>query len=327
MEDRLGHDFSNVKVHTDMAAADSAKAVNALAYTVGEHIVFDSGNYNPQTTNGKKLLIHELTHVRQQSNRLMFQTTDNDEASMSPAEKAMEQEAVEMEEQITDDPGTDYVDEPGLEGVLPNPGEEELVALLASNEEGIELAQADAPPDMKADESTNTDSNLLAQAPKPAKRVVVDLGKQTATATEDGKAVKTMPISSGKKGHETTPGKDFPITTRDEDHRSTKYGKCVSAKGKRGVSNGAASCKKGEKYEGAPMKYFQRFNGAEGFHKGELPGHPDSHGCVRLSEGNAKWLWDWAESGTLVDVIAPAKKKPAKKASPPKKAPTKGKKK
>jgi hypothetical protein len=68
MEPRFGQDFSDVRVHTDARAAQSARAVNALAYTVGRDVVFASGNYAPATTAGRKLLAHELTHVVQQSN-------------------------------------------------------------------------------------------------------------------------------------------------------------------------------------------------------------------------------------------------------------------
>lgn len=66
MEPRFGHDFSDVKVHTDATAAESARAVNALAYTVGRDVVFGSGEYKPGTTDGQSLLLHELTHVVQQ---------------------------------------------------------------------------------------------------------------------------------------------------------------------------------------------------------------------------------------------------------------------
>jgi hypothetical protein len=66
MESRFGHDFSQVRVHTDGKAAESSQAVNALAYTVGRNVVFNSGQYTPQTTSGKRLLAHELTHVIQQ---------------------------------------------------------------------------------------------------------------------------------------------------------------------------------------------------------------------------------------------------------------------
>ena len=66
-EPRFGYDFSNVKVHTDAVAAKSTQSINALAYTSGNNIVFNNGQYSPQTESGKRLLGHELTHVVQQS--------------------------------------------------------------------------------------------------------------------------------------------------------------------------------------------------------------------------------------------------------------------
>ena len=67
-EPRFGYDFNDVKVHTDNAAARSAESINALAYTSGKNIVFNEGQYSPNTDGGKRLLGHELTHVVQQSN-------------------------------------------------------------------------------------------------------------------------------------------------------------------------------------------------------------------------------------------------------------------
>jgi len=66
-EPKFSYDFSNVKVHTDNAAAKSAQSINALAYTSGANIVFNQGRYSPQTDSGKRLLAHELTHVVQQN--------------------------------------------------------------------------------------------------------------------------------------------------------------------------------------------------------------------------------------------------------------------
>lgn len=66
MEPYFGHDFSKVRVHTDEKAAESARAVNALAYTVGNDIVFGPSQYAPGVVSGKRLLAHELTHVVQQ---------------------------------------------------------------------------------------------------------------------------------------------------------------------------------------------------------------------------------------------------------------------
>lgn len=66
VEPRLGHNFADVRVHTDERAVASARSVGARAYTVGNHVVFNSGRYAPQTAVGLHLLAHELTHVVQQ---------------------------------------------------------------------------------------------------------------------------------------------------------------------------------------------------------------------------------------------------------------------
>jgi Zn-dependent peptidase ImmA (M78 family) len=66
MEPRFGHDFSRVRVHADARAAESARAVNALAYAVGRDVVFGAGRHAPQTKAGQALLAHELAHVVQQ---------------------------------------------------------------------------------------------------------------------------------------------------------------------------------------------------------------------------------------------------------------------
>lgn len=69
MEGRFGHDFGEVRVHTDRNAAASASDVHALAYTVGQDVVFGAGRYAPATPEGRKLLAHELVHVVQQGGR------------------------------------------------------------------------------------------------------------------------------------------------------------------------------------------------------------------------------------------------------------------
>jgi hypothetical protein len=66
MEPRFGHDFGTVRVHTDAKAAESAQAVDALAYTVGPNIVFGAGQYGLGSAQKQRLLAHELAHVIQQ---------------------------------------------------------------------------------------------------------------------------------------------------------------------------------------------------------------------------------------------------------------------
>jgi len=72
MNKSLGADLSNVCIHTDVAAAKLCQELNAYAFTHGRDIFFDTGRFNPESPEGRKLLVHELAHVVQQSN------TDNE---------------------------------------------------------------------------------------------------------------------------------------------------------------------------------------------------------------------------------------------------------
>ncbi len=90
MESRFGHDFSQVRVHTDGKAAKSAQSVNALAYTVGQNVVFNSGQYAPEANEGQRLLAHELTHVIQQQRGSSSLQTD---LKIHSAHDAYEREA------------------------------------------------------------------------------------------------------------------------------------------------------------------------------------------------------------------------------------------
>ncbi len=90
MEARLNHDFGQVRVHTDARAQESARALNAAAYTVGPDLVFGPGMYQPTTSGGRKLLVHELTHTVQQS---AGQNQPSAPLKISEAGDATEQEA------------------------------------------------------------------------------------------------------------------------------------------------------------------------------------------------------------------------------------------
>lgn len=100
MEQRLGHDFSNVRIHTDAPAAESAQEVDANAYTVGHDVVFGPGQFAPETQTGRRLLAHELTHVVQQGGSpargeaasstqgVLYRDHHRDATSEKPAAKA-----------------------------------------------------------------------------------------------------------------------------------------------------------------------------------------------------------------------------------------------
>jgi hypothetical protein len=93
MEARLGHDFSDVRVHTDGAADASAKAVNAHAYTVGSHIAFQRSAYDPSSQQGRTTLAHELTHVVQQRSGPVDGTPAPGGVSISDPSDRFEREA------------------------------------------------------------------------------------------------------------------------------------------------------------------------------------------------------------------------------------------
>jgi hypothetical protein len=67
MGGRMGTDFSDVRVHTNSAAHEMSKSINAMAFTLGHDIYFRHGNYEPRSSKGKSLLAHELTHTIQQA--------------------------------------------------------------------------------------------------------------------------------------------------------------------------------------------------------------------------------------------------------------------
>lgn len=69
-EPRFGIDFSNVRIHRDIQAAESARSINALAFTSGHDVFFAEGQYAPETISGQKLLAHELAHTIQQSGKV-----------------------------------------------------------------------------------------------------------------------------------------------------------------------------------------------------------------------------------------------------------------
>jgi hypothetical protein len=97
MEPRFGHDFSGVRVHTDAQAAESARSVNALAYTVGSNVVFGAGQYAPGTVAGQRLLAHELTHVVQQAASV---ASVQEKPAVSDAGDSSEQEAEQAAEAV-----------------------------------------------------------------------------------------------------------------------------------------------------------------------------------------------------------------------------------
>jgi hypothetical protein len=96
MEPRFGCDFSGVRVHTDEAAAESARAVSAKAYTAGSHVVFGARRHEPDNSAGQHVMAHELTHVVQQASGPVVGTTVEEGFSISHPDDHFEREASAM---------------------------------------------------------------------------------------------------------------------------------------------------------------------------------------------------------------------------------------
>jgi hypothetical protein len=100
MSARLGADLSEVRIHRDAAATESARAVNANAYTVGSDIVFQSGQYDPSSPSGQRMLAHELTHVVQQRAGAVDGTEVGGGLALSHPSDRYEREASSAAEQL-----------------------------------------------------------------------------------------------------------------------------------------------------------------------------------------------------------------------------------
>jgi lipoprotein-anchoring transpeptidase ErfK/SrfK len=136
-------------------------------------------------------------------------------------------------------------------------------------------------------------------------QIRISLNEQLTYFYKGGQLAGISPISTGMGGHETPRG-SFRITQKREKHKSTLYG-VILDKATGEVVNDDADSRldkpgPGQVYEGAPMDYFMRFNGAVGMHSGFIPGYPASHGCVRMPEQMAQVFFANAPIGTEVKV-------------------------
>ncbi|MFE9699522.1 DUF4157 domain-containing protein [Streptomyces sp. NPDC006270] len=104
MESRMGADFSDVRVHHDSAAHESAKGVGAHAYTVGNNVVFQRDAYDPGSPQGRTTLAHELTHVIQQRNGPVEGTEAPGGIRVSDPSDRFEQEAVANADRVLSGP-------------------------------------------------------------------------------------------------------------------------------------------------------------------------------------------------------------------------------
>jgi hypothetical protein len=147
MESRLGSDFGDVRVHTGQKADESARSINAQAYTVGNDVVFQSGKYAPETPRGLHTIAHELTHVVQQKSGPVAGTPAGGGIRLSDPSDAFEQAAARTATAVLSG-GPVAAASPGAgEASVQRAGEEEeeetaqtLVAQRAGEEEEEEQA-------------------------------------------------------------------------------------------------------------------------------------------------------------------------------------------
>ncbi|MFI1247234.1 DUF4157 domain-containing protein [Streptomyces anulatus] len=112
MESRMGADFSDVRVHHDSAAHESAKGVGAHAYTVGNNVVFQRDAYDPGSPQGRTTLAHELTHVIQQRNGPVEGTEAPGGIRVSDPSDRFEREAVANADRVLSDPAPEAAPAP-----------------------------------------------------------------------------------------------------------------------------------------------------------------------------------------------------------------------
>jgi len=93
MEDRMGESFDDVRVHTGPTAAQACESINARAFTVGNHVAFNRGEYDPESAEGQHVIAHELAHVRQQTDGAVSMLPQNNVKSEIDTNTKLESEA------------------------------------------------------------------------------------------------------------------------------------------------------------------------------------------------------------------------------------------
>ena len=105
MESNFGADFGNVRVHTGSEAAQLSQDLGAKAFTHGSDIYFNQGQYNPNSSEGKHLLAHELTHTVQQGASTRLKPAEIQRQEEENEDLAQELAEAEREQKAAIDPG------------------------------------------------------------------------------------------------------------------------------------------------------------------------------------------------------------------------------
>jgi len=100
MEDRMGDSLGDVRIHTGPKAASACEDINARAFTVGNHVAFNSGEYDPESAEGQHVLAHELAHVRQQTGGAVSMLPQEDVELEIDPDPELEREAEETAQRV-----------------------------------------------------------------------------------------------------------------------------------------------------------------------------------------------------------------------------------
>jgi hypothetical protein len=270
VEPRFGHDFSAVRLHADARAAESADAVGASAYTVGNDIVFNAGRYAPRSTAGRQLLAHELTHVVQQSGSagggaLVVGETD------SPAEREAEQAAAAVTG------GAAPAIMPGRRALRRQADPHiDTVTVSLSGSESASLSWKGSPPaDAPGKDSFTVSTGKGYSDPDD------DPGTCTRSCCSDPDAQCASPWNQPRKlGACCTPEGTFKTGRTRPEHNGWKYWTPV---------------------EPVHTAYGR---GIALHQHDEVTGEAIGHGCIRMDEDNAKRIADYHVAGTTKVVIS-----------------------
>jgi lipoprotein-anchoring transpeptidase ErfK/SrfK len=158
----------------------------------------------------------------------------------------------------------------------PAPERQTDTATRSTRETPVEIAEGSAAPPQEASVEATPITGTEGRA------LTIQLKGQRFVYQEDGRVVRVGPISSGREGYETPKGQ-FAVLSKDRDKVSSRYTNQLGWN--------------------AWMPYSIQFNGHYFLHEGWLPGYPDSHGCVRVGEQDARFLFDRLQVGDAVAVV------------------------
>jgi lipoprotein-anchoring transpeptidase ErfK/SrfK len=315
MERRFGHDFAAVRVHTDVRASQSARAVDAAAYTVGSDIAFAPGRYRPETREGRHLLAHELSHVLQQrgaprsgpllvgredtaheheaeaaaralgggsrsSRALPVRAVQRQADEPEPFGEVERDEEEEEEKEEERDPSEAH---DGDSRVHATPEAEEEDAAAASTGEAapeLALAGAEEAEPMKGGGAGKGKAKTPApNKPSPLARTIVKIKVDQAAQT------MTLTWSDGTKEgpRRVSTGRGLP-NTKDDPCKTQTEKNCTPNDTFTVESLGNANTKN---EHGDRMSWYVGFLDRRGIgiHDSQpVPGTPASHGCVRVGD-------------------------------------------